>query len=107
MRPRPQAGVRTLRDAGAAGPFYEAAQRTLRELTGVLGLTLGGTPVETQSSNIAAKPFIELLVKVRGDLRAAKQWALADQVRDSLKELGVAMEDSPEGTIWRYQEPSA
>jgi cysteinyl-tRNA synthetase len=98
--------INTARDAGVSGPFYEAAQRTLRELAGVLGLTLAGTPAETQSSNIAAKPFIELLIKVRGDLRGAKQWALADQVRDSLKELGVVMEDSAEGTTWRYQEPS-
>ena len=98
--------INTARDAGVAGPFYEAAQRTLREITGVLGLSLSGTPAETQNSNVAAKPFIELLIKVRGDLRTAKQWALADQVRDSLMELGVMMEDGPEGTTWRYQEPT-
>lgn len=98
--------INTARDAGVAGPFYEAAQRTLREITGVLGLSLSGTPAETQNSNVAAKPFIELLIKVRGDLRTAKQWALADQVRDSLTELGVMMEDGPEGTTWRYQEPT-
>jgi cysteinyl-tRNA synthetase len=99
--------INTARDAGVSGPFYEAAQRTLRELTGVLGLTLGGTPAESQSNNVAAKPFIELLIKVRSDLRAAKQWALADQVRDSLKELGVVLEDGPEGTVWRYQDPAS
>jgi len=98
--------INSSRDAGVSGPFFEAGQRTLRELAGVLGLTLGGSTAETQHSNVAAKPFIELLIKVRGDLRAAKQWALADQVRDSLKTLGVTMEDSQEGTVWRYQEPS-
>jgi cysteinyl-tRNA synthetase len=97
--------INTARDAGVAGPFYEASQRTLRELAGVLGLILGGSPAEMQSSNVAAKPFIELLIRVRADLRAAKQWALADQVRNSLKELGVTLEDGPEGTTWRYQEP--
>ncbi len=98
--------INTARDAGLAGPFYEAGQRTLRELTGVLGLTLGGSPGENKSSSVAAKPFIELLIGVRNDLRAAKQWALADKVRDSLKELGVTLEDSAEGTTWRYQEPT-
>ena len=98
--------INTARDSGVAGPFYEAGQRTLRELAGVLGLTLGGNVAETTSSSVAAKPFIELLIKVRTDLRTAKQWALADQVRNSLKELGVTMEDSPEGTVWRYQEPT-
>jgi cysteinyl-tRNA synthetase len=55
---------------------------------------------------VAAKPFIELLIRVRADLRTAKQWALADQVRNSLKELGVTLEDGAEGTTWRYQEPA-
>jgi cysteinyl-tRNA synthetase len=98
--------VNTARDAGVSGPFFEAGQRTLRELAGVLGLTLGGSAVETQSSTLAAKPFIELLIRVRADLRTAKQWALADQVRNSLKELGVTLEDGAEGTTWRYQEPA-
>lgn len=98
--------INVARDAGVAGPFYEAAQRTLRELTGVLGITLEGGAAETKSDNVAAKPFIDLLVRVRSDLRSAKQWALADQVRDSLKELGVTLEDSPDGTTWRYQEPA-
>lgn len=98
--------INTARDAGVSGPFYEAGQRTLRELAGVLGITLGGSAMDTQSSSVAAKPFIELLIRVRADLRTAKQWALADQVRNSLKELGVTLEDGPEGTTWRYQEPS-
>jgi cysteinyl-tRNA synthetase len=33
-------------------------------------------------------------------LRAAKQWALADRVRDGLKELGVELKDGPGGTTW-------
>ena len=48
-----------------------------------------------------AKPFIELLVEVRRELRAAKQWALADKVRTRLSELGVAIEDRSEGTTWK------
>ncbi len=92
--------INSARDAGVGGPFFEAAQRTLRELSGVLGLQLaegaGG------DVGVAAKPFIDLLVSVRSDLRAAKQWALADKVRDQLAELGVVLEDSREGTTWRF-----
>ncbi|HXF61112.1 MAG TPA: cysteine--tRNA ligase [Caldilineaceae bacterium] len=95
--------INTARDAGVAGPFYEAAQRTLRELAGVLGLTLAGPAVEA-AGDVAARPFIELLVSVRSELRAAKQYALADKLRNSLKELGVLLEDTPEGTHWRFQE---
>jgi cysteinyl-tRNA synthetase len=92
--------INSARDAGVGGPFFEAAQRTLRELSGILGLQLaedaGG------DVGVAAKPFIDLLVSVRTDLRAAKQWALADKVRDQLADLGVVLEDSREGTTWRY-----
>jgi cysteinyl-tRNA synthetase len=40
---------------------------------------------------------------VRRELRAAKQWALADRVRDGLRERGVVVEDHPQGTTWRFE----
>jgi cysteinyl-tRNA synthetase len=47
-----------------------------------------------------AKPFVDLLVSLRGELRAAKQFALADRVRDGLLDLGVELRDGPDGTTW-------
>ncbi|MBV7330489.1 cysteine--tRNA ligase [Chloroflexi bacterium TSY] len=96
--------INTARSANVSGPFYHAAQKTLRELAGVLGLTLESSDATESSSSIAAKPFIDLLIQVRSDLRAAKQWALADQIRAQLKELGVSLEDSAQGTTWRFDE---
>ncbi|MCA1726048.1 MAG: cysteine--tRNA ligase, partial [Thermomicrobia bacterium] len=52
----------------------------------------------------AAEPFIELLLQVRRDLRSAKQWQLADTIRDSMTTLGVALEDTAQGTSWRWLE---
>jgi len=93
--------INTARTAGVSGPFYDAAQQTLRELAGILGITLE-EPAAAAAGDVAARPFIDLLVAVRGDLRAARQWALADKVRDGLKGLGVALEDTPDGTNWRF-----
>jgi cysteinyl-tRNA synthetase len=73
-----------------------AGQALLRELAGVLGLTLAAPGRQAAE----AAPFIDLLVAVRSELRAAKQWALADRVRDGLADLGVELKDSPEGTTW-------
>jgi len=42
-------------------------------------------------------------VALRRDLRAEKNWALSDKVRDSLKELGVILEDSKDGTSWSWE----
>ena len=52
-----------------------------------------------------AKPFIDLLVSIRDDLRTAKKYALADWVRDGLVIRGVVLEDTPQGTHWRYNPP--
>jgi cysteinyl-tRNA synthetase len=80
------------------GRAAASARATLSELTGVLGLRLEGKPA---SGDMSAAPFVELLLSVRRDLRAAKQFQLADGVRDELGKLGVSLEDRPEGTTWR------
>ena len=50
-----------------------------------------------------AGPFIDLLLATRQRLREAKQWALADEVRDRLRDLGVVVEDRPDGAVWRRE----
>lgn len=45
--------------------------------------------------------LIELLLTVRKELRDKREWALSDKIRDGLSEIGVAIEDSPQGTTWR------
>jgi len=90
--------VNSARDAGATDDQIQPAQKTLRELTGVLGLGLA----EKEGSGDADK-FIDLLVEVRSEVRAQKLWALSDQIRDKLKELGVNIEDSKDGTVWRWK----
>jgi cysteinyl-tRNA synthetase len=48
-----------------------------------------------------AEQLIQLLIKAREELRRAKQWQLADTVRQHLTGLGIALEDTPQGTIWK------
>jgi len=48
-----------------------------------------------------AEALIQLFIDVRKELRQAKQWQLADVVRDRLAELGIALEDMPTGTVWK------
>jgi cysteinyl-tRNA synthetase len=89
--------INTARDNGATDAQLQPAQATLRELTGILGLRLQ----EKQGAGDADK-FIDLLVEVRSEVRKQKLWALSDQIRDQLKELGVTIEDSKDGTKWRW-----
>ena len=69
----------------------------------MLGLALSESD-ESQGSSLAAKEFIDLLVSLRTELRQEKQWALADKVRDGLASLSVYLEDTPDGTVWRFED---
>ena len=44
---------------------------------------------------------IDALVKLRDTLRADRDFARADEIRDQLTEAGIVLEDSPTGTTWR------
>jgi cysteinyl-tRNA synthetase len=89
--------INSARDHGATNEQLQPAQATLRELTSVLGLRLQ----EKQGSGDADK-FIDLLIEVRSEVRKQKLWSTSDLIRDKLKELGVVIEDSKEGTKWRW-----
>jgi cysteinyl-tRNA synthetase len=90
--------INSARDSGASDPDLKPAQNTLIKLTGVLGLRLD----EKISSDSNADKFIALLVEVRAEMRKQKNWVMSDLIRDRLKELGVAIEDSKDGTAWHW-----
>jgi cysteinyl-tRNA synthetase len=89
--------AREINRARDAGRPVEAAQATMRELAGVLGLRLEASSDDA----MAAAPFIELLIELRKELRAEKQYALADRVRTGLTELGILLEDGAGVTKWK------
>lgn len=92
--------ARQINRAREDGKSVSAAQRTLRDLAEVLGIDVDAPP-DDASGDIA--PFVDLLVQTRADLRAARQYALADKIRDNLAALGVTLEDSSGGTEWRIK----
>ena len=94
--------VNRLKVEDAAGAAGLAA--ALRQLGGVLGL-LSQDPGQflqhgAQADNDGAAQ-IEALIKQRNDARKEKNWALADEARGKLTEMGIVLEDGPQGTIWR------
>lgn len=91
--------INQARDAGATQAQLHPAQSALRALMEVLGLR---PEAPRRHGGAEAEPFVDLLVEVRSALRQAKQWELADRIRDRLAELGVQLEDGPQGTTWRW-----
>ncbi len=87
--------------------ILEAAGKAqgLRRLAGMLGL-LQREPEQfftgqTQQSLDVSQ--IEQLIEARRIARANKNWAEADRLRDELTALGVMIEDTAQGTLWRRQ----
>lgn len=50
-----------------------------------------------------AEGLINLVIEVRQEARKKKDWAAADRIRDGLKELGIILEDTPQGIRWKKQ----
>jgi len=89
--------INTARDNGATSEQLKPAQTTFHELAAVLGLKL-----EEKQGSSDQDAQVNALIAERNEARKQKQWALSDQIRDKLKELGVTIEDSKDGTKWRY-----
>ena len=49
------------------------------------------------------KKLVQLLIKLRNDARKEKNFTAADAFRKRLDELGIILEDSPDGTTWRFK----
>jgi cysteinyl-tRNA synthetase len=87
---RTAAGVRVMREA-------------LLEMGGILGLDL--RPNAPGEGSVALPGLMDLVLSLRGELRAKKEWALTDQIRDRLRELGIVVEDHGGGSTWRKVSP--
>ncbi len=78
---------------------YDAFYRELGDT--VLGLI----PDELGREEMAGltEDLLRLLIELRAEYRAQKDWARADAIRARLAQLGVILEDGPEGTRWRLE----
>ncbi|ANF81600.1 cysteine--tRNA ligase [Acinetobacter sp. NCu2D-2] len=79
---------------------------TLRHLTNILGLVQYNVD-EFLKSDIGQEALgltpeqIEDLIQQRKDAKKAKEFARADEIRQSLLDQGVVLEDTRQGTVWR------
>ena len=94
--------AREINRSSDAGHSVADAQESLRHLGGILGLTFAA-PEGGDLEATGAAPFIELLLETRTALRQARQFEQADRIRDGLEQLGVAVEDTPNGPVWQFR----
>lgn len=68
---------------------------------GLLGLLYNDPKVWFKGENDDEAAEIEQLIAQRAEAKKNKNWAVADDIRQQLKERGIVLEDSPSGTTWK------
>jgi cysteinyl-tRNA synthetase len=74
----------------------------LVELCQILGLDAVGESVPSADKSLV-DDLMKLMIQIRKDARERKDWATADTIRDGLADIGVKLEDTREGTIWKLE----
>jgi cysteinyl-tRNA synthetase len=76
----------------------ELLSKTIKDFTfDVLGLE---NTANAEGNQDTLKGVVEMLIKMRAEAKANKNYALSDEIRDKLKELGIQLKDSREGTTY-------
>jgi cysteinyl-tRNA synthetase len=89
---------------GAATVATEQFRRgtvVFRELSQILGLFLTPATSGNAGTDQLVKALMQLLMDLRADARKTKNFAVSDQIRKRLADIGVTLEDRPGGTGWR------
>ena len=86
--------INTFISAPHAKSALEDAAELFDALTGVLGILYN-----RKKENLEEE--VEQLIAARQAARKERNWAEADRIRDELKAMGIALEDTPQGVKWR------
>lgn len=98
-------GFITQNSLEAAATSEQKAQLTillslLKELSYVLGVFRQPQQKNSGADDAFVNGLMELILAIRNDARATKNWAVADQIRNKLTELKVTVEDGKDGVRW-------
>ena len=69
----------------------------------ILGLLEEGWKGQ-ETSNEEYNQLMEVILNIRQCAREQKQWGIADSIRDELANIGIVIEDSPQGARWKKRE---
>ncbi len=74
--------------------------RSLQELFRVFIHDLFGLRAEESAGNDRLESVLKLLLDIRQEAKAKKEWAVSDRIRDRLSELGITVKDRKDGYDW-------
>lgn len=60
-----------------------------------------GFPLREETNGGLVDKLLQLIARLRDDYRSRGDWRTSDRIRVELRDVGIAMEDTPKGTKWR------
>ena len=93
-----------LQDGKATAGTLHAVDDLFGKLGGdVLGIVRSEYPQTSTADDEVMDKLVTILIEQRAEARKNKDFTVADGLRDRLDEIGIALEDTPEGTTWRMK----
>lgn len=88
------------------GDIILRVQEIYMEMAEIIGIFEQPVPVEKEEeksddNSELVESLMKIIISIRQDARAAKNWAVADKIRDELKAAGIIVEDTPQGAVWK------
>jgi cysteinyl-tRNA synthetase len=84
-----------------AATEFERGVVALRELSQILGLFHQPPEGVGAGGDELANDLMQLIIDLRAEARKSKNYAMADQIRQRLGQMGITLEDRAGGTGWR------
>lgn len=79
-----------------------SVRSAIMDLCKILGIDLAAEAIDSEDKSLV-DDLINLIIDIRQGARERKDWATADNVRTGLTRLGIKLEDTREGTIWKIE----
>lgn len=93
-------------DAGIKpdGKLVALLNAVLAEMCSIIGvLEKTAAPAAEETGDSKEAELVEMLIAMRQDARKNKNYALADELRNKLSEIGIVLQDTPQGVKWSKQ----
>ena len=74
------------------------ARETLLELLGIFGLDFSK---KKEDVDIKLNELMDIIINIRDKARKEKNYEISDEIRNKLKEAGIELEDTPDGSRWK------
>ena len=81
-------------DESSSPAYVSYLKETIEKLCDVMGIV-------TEVKHEALDSEIEAMIQARQEARKAKNYALADEIRGKLSDMGIILEDTREGVKWK------